>query len=130
MEEKIFNGFPVFVLSKKKHIPIILEAVKEGKLQAQQEDFSPNNSHCLYSAPCAIGCVLPEAYAKELDNFGFTSMTGVTSLYALMKNRCIEADDPDFWIEVQKHHDCGEIDILVSRLEHEIKKENGDDKKA
>ncbi len=51
-------------LDFKEHLPIIVKAVEEKTLQCYKHN---ETALCLYTGPCAIGCVLPKDIQVLLD---------------------------------------------------------------
>jgi hypothetical protein len=106
---------------------IILDAIENGKLQAQQPEWIEKKMHtdygvasitCLYAGPCAVGVLLDSETAARADETVDTlGDAGVKSLIDEGFFTVVDETDKRWYTIVQSYHDSGNIEELKRFLE-------------
>jgi hypothetical protein len=106
---------------------IILDAIENGKLQAQQPewieqkkntDYGVSGITCLYAGPCAVGVLLdPETAAMADETVDTLGDSGVKSLITEGFFTVVNETDKRWYTIVQSYHDSGNIEELKRFLE-------------
>lgn len=97
---------PIFILDKKRMLPLILAAYGEHRLQAQQHfEKKPYSPACLYEGPCSIGVCMPEGVRKTCDKAA--NVAGDTDIESLTKTGLVACPDEElaWWCTLQATHD-------------------------
>lgn len=88
-----------YTLSKERDWPKVVALWDAGKI-----GFQVGSTNCMYrdpehnNAPCIIGAAIPDEVVSEIDD----QDDGLLAIDKIIKTK---ADEKDFWVEAQQHHD-------------------------
>lgn len=79
-------------------LPIMQEAFRNNRLQAQQPENYNNYADCLYAGPCVVGVCLTPSERSQLDQ-------PLKSIAYWINAGIVTTDDPEFFRIAQSYHD-------------------------